>query len=45
MGPYGSMSTCAPSDLDPIGQGVLPALPTPKQENEDNGEKKGDEKN
>ncbi|KAK7183383.1 hypothetical protein DPSP01_000487 [Paraphaeosphaeria sporulosa] len=31
-GPYGSVSTCAPSDLDPIGQGVLPALPVAKKE-------------
>ncbi|KAJ4347199.1 uncharacterized protein N0V89_011138 [Didymosphaeria variabile] len=31
-GPYGSESTCAPSDLDPIGQWVLPALPVPKKD-------------
>lgn len=32
VGPYGSLSTCAPSDLDPIAQGVLPALPIEKKE-------------
>ncbi|KAF2445338.1 hypothetical protein P171DRAFT_484032 [Karstenula rhodostoma CBS 690.94] len=37
-GPYGSVSTCAPSDLDPIGQGVLPALPVAKKEDVGRGE-------
>ncbi|KAL5378341.1 hypothetical protein PMIN02_011249 [Paraphaeosphaeria minitans] len=36
-GPYGSVSTCAPSDLDAIGQGVLPALHDGKE-----GEEKGE---
>jgi hypothetical protein len=42
-GPYGSVSTCAPSDLDPIAQGVLPAaLPVPRaKEDEGRGEGKG----
>jgi hypothetical protein len=45
-GPYGSMSTCAPSDLDPIGQGVLPAvLPVPKvNESEGPGDGKDSQK-
>ncbi|KAJ4303556.1 hypothetical protein N0V90_002454 [Kalmusia sp. IMI 367209] len=34
-GPYSSLSTCAPSDLDPIAMGVLPALPTEKEEDVD----------
>ncbi|KAF2477815.1 uncharacterized protein BDR25DRAFT_338554 [Lindgomyces ingoldianus] len=27
VGPYASPATCAPSDLDPIASGVLPAMP------------------
>jgi hypothetical protein len=32
IGPYTSPATCAPSDLDPIASGVLPAMPL-QQEN------------
>lgn len=28
-GPYASPATCAPTDLDPIASGVLPAMPAP----------------
>ncbi|KAL1595242.1 hypothetical protein SLS60_009931 [Paraconiothyrium brasiliense] len=31
-GPYGSEGTCAPSDIDPIGQWVLPAKLEPKKD-------------
>ena len=30
-GPYGSTATCAPSEFDVIGQGVLPELPVAKE--------------
>lgn len=29
-GPYASPGTCAPSDLDPIASGILPAMPAHK---------------
>jgi uncharacterized protein YjbJ (UPF0337 family) len=32
VGPYGSVATCAPSDLDVISTGVLPAMPSPDKE-------------
>lgn len=37
-GPYGSVSTCAPSDLDAIGQGVLPGMPPVVEKGEGEGE-------
>ncbi|PSN64636.1 hypothetical protein BS50DRAFT_78649 [Corynespora cassiicola Philippines] len=36
VGPYASPATCAPTDLDAIASGVLPAMPsTSTSENED----------
>lgn len=48
-GPYTSPATCAPSDMDPIASGVLPAMPPQQTENaservrERDGEENSDE--
>jgi hypothetical protein len=44
-GPYASPATCAPSDMDPISSGVLPAMPSQQNENtaEHVNEKDGEE--
>lgn len=39
-GPYTSPATCAPSDLDPIASGVLPAMSPPKKNVEEESTKK-----
>jgi hypothetical protein len=40
-GPYTSPATCAPSDMDVIASGVLPAMPT-ETKREDGDKKEGD---
>lgn len=44
-GPYASVATCAPSDLDPIASGIIPAMSTHKLSREvpRHGNREGDE--